>query len=135
MLKQHFPEPTVGGLIVGPDGKILLIKSYKWKNLYVIPGGHIELGEKIHEALKREIKEETGLDIYDIRFINYYEHISEPTFWKKRHFIFLDFLAKTKSTRVHLDEEGQAYIWITPKEALNLPLETYTRKVINKYLT
>ena len=57
---KQFPEPTVGALVFNPEGKILLIKSYKWTGKYVISGGHIELGESIEQALKREVKEETG---------------------------------------------------------------------------
>jgi len=45
------------------------MKSHKWHDAYVIPGGHIELGETAEEALRREIKEETALDIYGIEFI------------------------------------------------------------------
>ncbi len=62
--KQQQPEPTVGALIFNPQGKLFLVKSYKWGNKYTIPGGHIELGENIKQALKREIKEETGMDIF-----------------------------------------------------------------------
>lgn len=59
------------------------MKSHKWIGKYVIPGGHVELGERIEDALKREIKEETGLDIYDIEFICFQEFIYSEQFWKK----------------------------------------------------
>jgi nucleoside triphosphatase len=134
MAKQLFPEPTVGALIFNPEGKIFLMKSLKWKNKYVIPGGHIELGEKTEDALKREIKEETGLNIYNIQFILFQEFIYDNIFWKKRHFIFFDFSCKTKSLQVKLNREGQEYIWVTPQKALNLPVEPYTIKVIKEYL-
>ena len=65
MAKQQFPEPTVGALIFNPEGKLLLMRSHKWRDKYVVPGGHIELGEHIEDALKREVKEETGLDVTD----------------------------------------------------------------------
>lgn len=52
MTSQQYPEPTAGALIFNPQGKIFLMKSHKWKNGCVIPGGHIELGEKIEDALK-----------------------------------------------------------------------------------
>ncbi|ADO77499.1 NUDIX hydrolase [Halanaerobium praevalens DSM 2228] len=42
---MKYPEPTVGAIIFNPDNKILLCKSHKWNNQYIIPGGHIELGE------------------------------------------------------------------------------------------
>ena len=56
MLKQRYPEPTVGALIFNTENKLLLVQSHKWRNKYVIPGGHIELGETHVAALKREIK-------------------------------------------------------------------------------
>lgn len=51
MSKQIDPEPTVGALIFNPQGEIFLMKSHKWRNKYVIPGGHIELGETIAATL------------------------------------------------------------------------------------
>lgn len=63
MTEQHYLEPACGGLIFNPAGKIFLMKSHKWRGKYTISGGHIELGEKIEGALKREIMEETCIEI------------------------------------------------------------------------
>ncbi len=134
MSKQQYPEPTVGALIFNQKNKVLLMKSHKWKGKYVMPGGHVELGERIEDALKREIREETGLDIYDIKFIIFQEFIFDDVFWKKRHFIFLDFSCKTKSDNVTLNEEGQEYAWVDLKEVLKLPIEPYTKKTIEEYI-
>ncbi len=134
MTEQKYPEPTVGALIFNPEGKVLLIKSHKWRDRYVIPGGHIELGEKIEDALRREIKEETGLDIHDIEFFLLQEFIFDKTFHKKRHFLFLDHICKTTSTQVSLDQEGQEYVWVNPDEALNLQVEPYTRRILEEYI-
>ena len=134
MAQQQFPEPTVGALIFNRDGKLFLMKSHKWRNNYVLPGGHIELGEKIEDALKREIKEETNLSIYDIKFLWYQEFIFDPAFWKRKHFIFLDFVCKTNSPGVKLNSEGQSYTWVLPEEALKLSIEPYTKQTIKEYL-
>ena len=131
---QKYPEPTVGALIFNPEGKILLIKSHKWRGKYVIPGGHIELGEKMEEALKREIKEETGLDIFDIKFICFQEFIFDNVFWKKKHFIFFDFACKTNSNEVKLNSEAEEFLWVNLEEALKLNLEPYTKRTIEEYL-
>lgn len=134
MAKQQFPEPTVGIFIFNQQGKLLLLQSHKWPGVYVVPGGHVELGERLEEAAVRETKEETGLDIYDLEFINFQEFIYDPAFWKQRHFIFFDFAAKADGTDVVLNDEAQAYIWIEPKEALELELDSYTRKSVEIYI-
>ena len=133
-MSQQYPTVTVGALIANPQGKILLIKSHKWRNKYVVPGGKIELGEKAEETLKREVREETGLNIYAIKFLCWQEFIFDKAFWKKRHFIFLDYACKTKSTQVKLNDEAQSYIWTTPQQALKLPVEPYTKHAIRIYL-
>lgn len=134
MAEQQFPEPTVGALIFNSEGKVFLMKSHKWRDKYVMPGGHIELGEGIKDALKREIKEETGLDIFDIEYIYFQEFIFDDAFWKKRHFIFFDFACKTNSTKVKLNSEGQQYVWVSLEEALKLPVEPYTKRTIEEYM-
>jgi nucleoside triphosphatase len=134
MAEQQFPEPTVGVFIFNQQGELLLLQSHKWPGVYVIPGGHVELGERIEEAAVREAKEETGLDIYDLEFITFQQFIYDPAFWKLRHFIFFDYAAKTDSTDVVLNDEAQEHIWIEPKEALGLELDAYTRTSIEAYL-
>ncbi len=133
MSKQNYPEPTVGALIIGPDGKLFLMKSHKWKGLYVMPGGHIELGESIKEALVREVKEETNLDIYNAVFLCYQEFIYGESFWKKRHYIFFDFACKTDTTEVALNNEAQEYTWVALENTFQMPIEFSTRNAIGEY--
>lgn len=134
MAEQQFPEPTVGVFIFNRDGEILLLQSHKWPGAYVVPGGHVELGERIEEAAVREAKEETGLEIYDLKFILFQQFIYDPAFWKQRHFIFFDFAARSDSTDVVLNDEAQDYIWIEPGEALALNLDSYTRNAVEAYM-
>ncbi|MCH7758852.1 NUDIX domain-containing protein [Patescibacteria group bacterium] len=134
MTKQQYPEPIAAALIFNPAGEILLIQSHKWKNKYVIPAGHIELGEKIKDALKREVKEETGLTINQIEFICLHQFIFDHAYWKKRHFISFNFAAQTSSRTVKLNSEAQKYIWVSLQKALKLPVAPYTIRTIKKYL-
>lgn len=134
MPDQIFPEPTVGAFIFNQKGEILLLQSHKWPGRYVVPGGHVELGERLEEAVAREAKEETGLDVYDVEFINFQQFIYDPAFWKKRHFIFFDFACKTDSVDVQLNEEAEGYVWVEPRQALTMELDTYTRRSVEEYL-
>lgn len=132
MAEQIFPEPTVGVFIFNPSGELLLLKSHKWPGRYVVPGGHVELGERIEEAAVREAKEETGLDIYDLEFILFQEFIYDPSFWKPRHFIFFDYAGRTRSSDVQLNDEAEEYVWVRLEAAVQLPLDAYTRKAIER---
>ena len=134
MPKQQFPEPTVGALIINQEGKLFLMKTHKFRGKYVVPGGHIELGERMEDAVHREVKEETGLDVFDIRFLCFQEFVYDESFWKKRHYIFFDFTCRTESIVVTLNHEGQEYLWVKPEEAFNLDIDRYTGVAIRRYL-
>ncbi|MDD5148134.1 MAG: NUDIX domain-containing protein [Candidatus ainarchaeum sp.] len=133
MSDHSHPEPTVGILILNPKGKVFLVRSHKWDNLFTVPGGHIELGEKAEDAVKREAKEETNLDVYDIQFLMQTEGIFDSTYYKKKHFIFLIHSCKTNSKEVKLNKESEEYTWATIPEAFRLPLTSYTKKIIEEY--
>ena len=134
MPDQHYPEPTVGALIFGPDDRVFLMKSHKWRGMYVIPGGHIELGERMEQALHREIAEETGLTIHDVRLLLHQEFIYDDHYWKPSHFIFFDFVCRTDSMDVTLNDEAEAYVWVSLDQALELPIDPYTVRTIEAYL-
>ena len=132
---QVYPEPTVGALIVNKEGRILLTKSHKWFDKYTLPGGHIEVGETMKEAAAREVKEEVGLDVEVAEMLLMQEAIFAEEFWKRRHFIFFDFLCKSKDQQVKLDgRELQEYVWEYPGAAFRLALDSFTRKTLEKYL-
>jgi nucleoside triphosphatase len=59
-INHVFPEPTVGALIVNNQGRILLAKSHKWFDRYTLPGGHIEVGETMVDAVKERLRRKLG---------------------------------------------------------------------------
>jgi nucleoside triphosphatase len=133
---QVYPEPTVGALIVNKEGKILLAKSHKWFDKYTLPGGHIEVGETMKEAVAREVKEEVGLDVEVVEFLLMQEAVFAEEFWKKKHFIFFDFLCRSRNQQVKLDgRELQEYVWEYPGAAFQLNLDSFTKKSLEKYLS
>jgi nucleoside triphosphatase len=135
MIEQAFPEPTVGALIVDQRGKILLARSHKWFDKYTLPGGHIEVGESMVDAVKREVKEEVGLEVDVVEMLLVQEAIFAPEFYKKKHFIFIDFYCKSKDQLVKLDQnEIQDHIWVYPGAAYNLKIDSFTRKTLDRYL-
>jgi nucleoside triphosphatase len=134
MSEQIYPEPTVRAIIINPKGELLLIKSHKWPGHYVIPGGHVELGERVEQTVVREAKEETGLDVRDLRFLCWQEFIYDNSFWKRHHYLFFAFGCRADSTEVRLNDEAEDYLWTQPGKALELPIDSYTRVSILEYL-
>jgi len=135
-MTQSFPEATVGALIVDEkSGNVLIVGSRKWQNKYTVPGGHIELGELAEDAIKREVKEETGLDVEVQKLLLVQQAIYPKHYIKHEHFIFMDYLCNAKNTNVELDgRELQEYVWVTPQNAMNLDLEDFTRNFVAHYI-
>ncbi len=134
-MPQLYPEATVGALVVNPSEEVLIVRSSKWGNKLTVPGGHIELGERAEDAIKREVKEETGLDVEPVKLLLVQEAIYPENYHMHEHFIFMDYICTTKSSEVKLDgRELQEYFWIKPAKALKLDLEDYTRNFVKKYL-
>jgi len=133
-MSQKFPEPTVGALIMNEDN-LLLVKSPKWKHQkWTVPGGHIEVGESAEQAIIREAKEETGLDVVPIKLLLVQEAVLSEEYYKPMHYLFLDFLCKAKNNSVKLDNrELSEYKWFDKKEIHNADVESYTKNLLKAY--
>lgn len=132
--RSERPIATVGALIHDGQGKVLMIRTHKWSNLWGIPGGKIESGESFEAALIREIREETALHISDIRFVVVQESIFSPSFIRPEHFILINYLAKSDSHDVTLNDEAEEFRWVTMEEAFALDLNTATIELLNRVI-
>jgi len=135
---QKFPKGVeiVGSAIIENDqGEILLVRAPKWHNKWTMPGGHIEPGEKIAQALLREAAEETGLQLKAGPVIAFGELINSKDFHRPAHFIYFDLVCKVKSGVVTLDnQELTEHIWIDPEKALTMELAESYYETIQNYL-
>lgn len=129
-----FAQATVGALAVAPDGRVLLIRTRKWRNTWGVPGGKIDYGETIQEAVRREFLEETGLTLGNIYWGPVQEAVRSSEFYRDAHFILLNFIAVSETTAVTLDGEAQAHVWTPPEDALEMQLNTPTRALVEFYL-
>ena len=126
----QWPIVTVGGLILNENNQVLLIKTNKWSGLYGTPGGKVDYGESLECALKREIKEETNLSIKDIQFVLYQDCIEHPEFYKPRHFLLMNFIARINPGEVILNYESEKFRWEKIEDAIKLPLNEPTKNLI-----
>ncbi len=129
---KRYPEVVVGLFVFNKKGEVLLAKSHKWRNSWVPIGGHIELGETIEHAAKREAFEETGLRVKNVRVFNVLEGIFPKNFMEKKHFIYLH--ASCEGTgKVQLDEdELYEYAWVPLNKAVRMRVLPNTRNSLVK---
>ena len=127
---MEVPRVTVGALIV-KDGCVLMTRSPKWHGKYILPGGHVEFGETREDAVKREVREETGLIVDDVEFIECCEVIDSPEFWKPgKHFVGSNFLCHVVGGELSLNEELSNPCWCSLADALKLDLVAVTRHTL-----
>ena len=132
---RDHPVATVGALIENPRGEVLLVLTHKWRHTYGIPGGKIETGEPAVAALRREIREETGLAIAGIELVLVQDSIAAPEFHVPgSHFLLLNYTARTRGTRVRLNGEALSCLWVEPRRALDLHLNQPTRTLLETVL-
>ncbi len=133
-IQQPMPIATVGALIYNARNEVLMIRTHKWSDLWGIPGGKIKTDETSEDALRREIKEETALDVREIRFVFAQDCVNSKEFYRPAHFILLNYTCVAENEAVMLNDEAEEFRWVTPEAALKLPLNTPTRKLIEMVL-
>lgn len=101
------------------DGKVLVVRRARHPalNLYTLPGGVVEAGETLHDALIREVREETQLTIEPVALAGHREVITrDPEGRAERHFVILSFAARWLSGEPVLNEELDDARWLAPAE-------------------
>ena len=96
------------------DGKVLLVRraGSPGKGFYSLPGGRVEFGESLHQALVREIDEETGLGIEIISLAGWREVL--PAAAGTGHYLIMSFAARWVAREPALNDELDDYRWIAP---------------------
>jgi ADP-ribose pyrophosphatase YjhB (NUDIX family) len=103
-MKRKYPKNPlvgVGGVVVDRD-RVLLIRrgSEPLKGEWSIPGGMLELGEELAAGVKRELKEETGLDVEPLDCILVFDRIMREGERVKYHYVIVDYLCRRKAGRL-----------------------------------
>ncbi|QGA80198.1 NUDIX domain-containing protein [Candidatus Nanohalobium constans] len=135
-MTEEYAVPATGALILNDRNEIFLMKSPKWENQWLVPGGKVEKGDSMKETIRKEIREETNLEVTDIEFLEVKDGGNPDDFERDTHFIFLNFVCRAESEDVELDQrEAVEYKWIDPREALNsINLNNSTADFIRNYL-
>jgi 8-oxo-dGTP diphosphatase len=122
--------PRVGvGVIIEKNGQVLLIKrtNVHGAGTWSTPGGHLEYGESPEECAIREVKEETGVNIGDVKFRGITNDFFEAS---EKHYITIWMVGRHLSGEPVVNTDGEAsdigwFSWDALPKPLFLPLQNF----------
>jgi 8-oxo-dGTP diphosphatase len=134
---REYPErPIVGvGGVAISNGRVLLIRrgNPPLEGEWSIPGGTLEVGETLPEAVKRELAEETGIDVRVGELIEVLERIFlDPGGRTKYHYVILDYLCDLTGGNALAGSDATEVAWTTESELEKYQLNAATTRVIQK---
>ena len=136
-LKKEYPKhPIVGvGAIIIRNGRILIVKrkSEPGKGKWSVPGGLVELGETVGQAVVREVKEECGLDVEVDSLIDVVDSLTKDERGDiKYHFVILDFFVKLKGGKLKPGDDAEEVKWVPLKEVEKYDLTKTFREFLKR---
>ncbi len=139
MIREYppYPIPAVAALVIKED-KVLLVKRgcEPSKGFYSLPGGAIELGESIEEALKREVLEETGLSIEILNLYTVTSYVERDCEGRvKYHYVIIVYLARARDEIARPGKEVTDVRWVPLVDCLNLRLSKFSREVLRQFVS
>lgn len=125
------PVVGVGGVVVR-DGRVLLIRRGK-EPLYgrwVVPGGTVELGETLEEALVRELEEETCLRVEPVEVLTVFDRIQREGGRVVYHYVIVDFLCRWRSGEATAASDALEVAWASGEELAGYDLPSKALEVV-----
>ncbi len=136
MEREYPKQPMVGvGMVVKDNDRILLVKRKRdpGRGRWSIPGGLLELGERVRDGAKREVKEETGLETEIDGLIDVEENISCDENGKIRfHYVLVDFLGHPISGNLEPATDAEEARWIYLSEIDELQVTNTLKRLLMK---
>ena len=138
-MRPDRPFVGVGGVVFVGD-RVVLIRRGKepLRGRWVIPGGTVELGETLQEAVVREIQEETGLVVRPREVVLVFDRIQRQGDVVEYHYVIIDYVcdyvsgearAGSDADEVALVSRDELEAYDLPPQALDLVLDVFTRRV------
>lgn len=133
-MKRDYPDrPLVGvGGVVVDGGRALLIRrgAEPLKGEWSIPGGMLELGEELAEGVRRELQEETGLDVEPLEIVATFDRITREGKRVKYHYVIVDYVCRLLGGQLQPASDVVDARWVLREEMPQYHLTEMATKVI-----
>ena len=141
-MSREYPErPIVGvGGVVVEQGRVLLARRGRAPLLgeWSIPGGALKVGETLEEALRRELREETGLEVTPLELLEVLDRIVPDEDGRTRyHYVLIDYLCRVEPSGPQnplAGTDASECRWVAPSELAPYHLRPETLRVVQKAL-
>jgi len=135
-MKREFPDhPIVGvGGVVVHRGRVLLVRRGRepLKGQWSIPGGLLELGEELTAGVRRELKEETGLEVEPLEALAVFDRIFREGSRVRYHYVIVDYACRWKRGRLRPASDVLDARWVRREDLPKYKLSEMATKVIGQ---
>lgn len=116
---------AVGAVIKDESDRVLLVKHRPerggfWQGKWICPGGKLELGERIEDGVRREVREETNLEIRLTSPLAPFDRIVESEGQTELHVIYIDYMAEKSEGDLKPDSDVEEARWATREDILSI---------------
>jgi 8-oxo-dGTP diphosphatase len=136
MGKEYPPAPivAVGGVVVRQGRALLIRRAHEpWQGRWSIPGGVVELGEPLTEAVRRELAEETGLQVTVGPVVDVCDRVQHDADGRVRfHFVIVDYLCHAPAGEPTAGSDATAVAWVAEAELDALGVTPHLAAVISR---
>ncbi len=136
-MQREFPSAPLAGVgaVVVHQGRVLLIQRGTEPALgqWSLPGGLVELGESLAEALRREVREETGLLVEPVELVELLDRIYHEGERVRYHYVIADYLCSVTGGELRAASDAAAVRWVETAEWNShsaLALDPITARVV-----
>jgi mutator protein MutT len=137
--QRRYPErPILGaGAIIEDRGRVLLVERGRepLKGAWSLPGGVVETGESLKDAIRREVREETGLEVEPVSVAEIFERIMPGQDGRiEYHYVLIDYLCKVTGGELEAASDAKQATWVAREELASRNITEGTLDVIRRAL-
>ena len=133
-MKREYPEHPivgVGGVIIRGDCVLLIRRGREpLKGEWSIPGGMLELGESLTEGIRREVLEETGLEVHPLEALTVFDRIQKNGERVQYHYVIVDYLCRATGGSLKAGSDVLDARWVSRDELASYKVTPKAEEVI-----